>query len=223
MTRVGGRHFAGLQYQYYKVSNTSFVDTLQYSPKNAELGYNGFTTSGLGLVYLYDSRNNVINSMHGTYIEVSSLYLNKIEGSQYNFYNYTIDARKFFPIGKGQVLAIQGLLNHNVGDVPWRQMAAMGGFSLMRGYYLGRLRDKNYAAFQAEYRLHLWKFLGMAAFASTGEVAPRLGDLTFGELKFAGGAGLRFQVDKKERVNIRFDVGFGSNQPGYYLTIGEAF
>jgi outer membrane protein assembly factor BamA len=221
--RIGGRHFAGLQYQYYKVANTSFVDTVHYNPHNSNLGYQGFTTSGLGLVYLYDSRDNVINSGRGTYIELSSLFLDHSEGSQYDFQNYTLDVRKFIPIKKGQVLALQGIINHNQGDVPWRQMAAMGGFSMMRGYYLGRHRDKNYAAFQAEYRLHVWKFFGMTFFGATGEVAPELGKLSIDELKFAGGAGLRFQVDKKERVNIRFDVGFGSNQAGYYLTIGEAF
>jgi hypothetical protein len=54
-------------------------------------------------------------------------------------------------------------------------------------------------------------------------VAPELEKIAPAQLKFAGGAGLRFQVDKKERVNIRFDMGFGGGQPGYYLTIGEAF
>lgn len=223
LRRVTKRHFAGLQYQYYKVSNTSFSDTLNLDPGNSRLGYGGFTTAGLGLVYLYDSRDNVINSSHGTYVELSSLFCEPYFGSQYQFYNITLDARKFVPIGRGQVLAFQGIINHNQGDVPWRQMATMGGFSMMRGYYLGRHRDKNYIAVQAEYRLHIWKFFGMAFFASTGEVAAQMEQITPSELKFAGGTGLRFQVDKKERVNIRFDVGFGTGTPGYYLTIGEAF
>ena len=223
LARLGGRHFAGLQYQYYKVWKTSFADTTQYSPHNKELGYAGFQTSGFGLVYLFDSRDNVINSSHGNYFEVSQLIASQSTGSQYTFHNLTLDARKFFPIGKGQVLAFQGLLNHNQGDVPWRQMAAIGGFSMMRGYYLGRHRDKNYAAFQAEYRLHVWKFFGMTFFGATGQVAHALEKIELNQFKFAGGAGLRFQVDKKERVNIRFDVGFGSGQPGYYLTLGEAF
>lgn len=223
VTRVWGRHFLGFQYQYYNVSHTSFKDTLQYNPTDARLGYRGFRTSGLGLVYLYDSRDNVINSRKGTYLEFSNLVANHSEGSQYDFNNITLDVRKFYPVGKGQVLAFQGIINHNQGDLPWRQMAAMGGFSMMRGYYLGRHRDKNYAAFQAEYRLHIWKFFGMTFFGSAGEVAPQLEKLSLNELKYAGGAGLRFQVDKKERVNIRFDMGFGSGTPGYYLTIGEAF
>jgi outer membrane protein assembly factor BamA len=223
VARINKRHFVGVQYQYYKVSNTSFLDTLLYNPQNNRLGYGGFTTAGLGLVYLYDSRNNVINSRTGTYFEISTLVCSPSLGSQYQFNNITVDARKFIPLGKGKVLALQGLLNHNQGDVPWRQMAAMGGFSMMRGYYLGRHRDKNYAAFQAEYRVHIWKFFGMTFFGATGAVAPELEKIAPAQLKFAGGTGLRFQVDKKERVNIRFDMGFGGGQPGYYLTIGEAF
>lgn len=224
VARVEKRHFIGLQYQYYKVSNTSFLDTTLYNPNNSHLGYGGFTTAGLGPVYLYDSRDNVINSYHGTYLEISTLIASSKLGSQYDFNNFTVDARKFYPVGRSNVLAFQAIVNHNQGDLPWRQMAAMGGFSMMRGYYLGRHRDKNYAAFQAEYRLHVYKFFGMAFFAATGQVAPRMEDMRAGELKFAGGTGLRFQVDKKEKVNIRFDVGWsGSGQPGYYLTIGEAF
>ncbi len=223
LRRVTKRHFVGLQYQYYKVSDTTFPDTLTFDPGNKRLGYGGFTTAGLGPVYLYDSRNNVINSSHGAYVELSTLFCEPSLGSQFQFYNITLDARKFIPIGKGQVLALQGIVNHNQGDVPWRQMATMGGFSMMRGYYLGRHRDKNYIAAQAEYRLHIWKFFGMAFFASAGEVASQMEKMKASELKFAGGTGLRFQVDKKERVNLRFDVGFGTGTPGYYLTIGEAF
>ena len=225
LARVKKRHFVGLQYQYYKVAHSSFLDTALYNPKNSHLGYGGFTTAGLGPAYLYDSRNNVINSHHGTYVEVSTLIANQTLGSQYTFNNITLDARKFFPVGHSRnVLAFQTIINHNQGDLPWRQMAAMGGFSMMRGYYQGRHRDKNYAAFQAEYRLHVYKFFGMTFFGATGEVARKIENLSFNQLKFAGGGGLRFEVDKKERVNIRFDIGFSkSGPPGYYLTIGEAF
>ncbi|HBK88587.1 MAG: BamA/TamA family outer membrane protein [Cyclobacteriaceae bacterium] len=223
VARLTRRHFAGLQYQYYNVSHTSFSDTVHIQPMHERLGYSGFITSGLGLVYLYDSRNNVINSSRGSYLEVSSLVSDPSLGSQYQFNNITIDARKFVPMPHGRVLAFQALLNHNQGDVPWRQMAAMGGFSMMRGYYLGRHRDKNYVAFQAEYRVPIYKFFGMAFFGSTGMVAPQLEKISPAQFKVAGGAGFRFQVDKKERVNIRFDMGFGSGQTGYYLTIGEAF
>jgi outer membrane protein assembly factor BamA len=223
VARLTRRHFAGIQYQYYNVSHTSFSDTVHINPMHERLGYNGFITSGLGLVYLYDSRNNVINSNRGTYIEVSTLVSDPALGSQYQFNNITVDARKFVPLRHGHIIAFQGLLNHNQGDLPWRQMAAMGGFSMMRGYYLGRHRDKNYVAVQAEYRMPIYKFFGMVFFGSTGMVAPQLEQIAVSQFKVAGGAGLRFQVDKKERVNIRFDVGFGSGQTGYYLTIGEAF
>ena len=225
VARVEKRHFVGFQYQYYNLSHASFADTIKYNPENSQLGYGGFRTAGLGPVYLYDSRNNVINSMRGAYIEVSTLIANKALGSQYTFNNITLDARKFFPVGRrSNVLAFQTIINHNQGELPWRQMAAMGGFSMMRGYYLGRHRDKNYAALQAEYRLHVWKFFGMTFFGAAGEVASKMEDLAFNQLKFSGGGGLRFEVDKKERVNIRFDIGFSkSGPPGYYLTIGEAF
>ena len=173
------------EYYYGIGNNTTDAD-------GSAVEYQSFRTNHriVARVEKRDPRNNVINSMRGAYIEVSTLIANQALGSQYSFNNITLDARNIFPVGRRRnVLAVQTIINHNQGELPWRQMAAMGGFTMMRGYYLGRHRDKNYAAFQAEYRLHVWKFFGMTFFGAAGEVAPKMEDLAFSQLKFSGGGG----------------------------------
>jgi hypothetical protein len=48
--------------------------------------------------------------------------------------------------------------------------------------------------------------------------------MSFNNLKISGGGGLRFTIDAKERINLRFDYAFGRfNSRGFYLSISEAF
>jgi hypothetical protein len=42
-------------------------------------------------------------------------------------------------------------------------------------------------------------------------------------LKPAMGTGIRYAIDKKEKLNFRFDVGFGQRSNGFYFYITEAF
>ena len=93
----------------------------------------------------------------------------------------------------------------------------------MRGYYEGRYRDRQYLAGQAEYRFPLWWRIGGAAFAGMGDVAPDLGSFTFSSLKPSYGLGLRFMINKEEKVNIRLDYAWGKETSGFYLEITEAF
>jgi hypothetical protein len=42
-------------------------------------------------------------------------------------------------------------------------------------------------------------------------------------LKPSLGSGLRYAIDKKEKLNLRLDVGFGHHSYGLYFNITEAF
>jgi outer membrane translocation and assembly module TamA len=93
----------------------------------------------------------------------------------------------------------------------------------MRGYYAGRFRDKNLLVFQAEYRLPLVWRLGLVGFAGLGNVAGKFSQLNLDSLKPSYGVGLRFLFDKKEKIRIRMDIGFGKGTSGFYFSIFEAF
>ena len=98
----------------------------------------------------------------------------------------------------------------------------------MRGYYLGRFRDKNLVAGQAEYRflpipLGFTKRFGAAVFAATGSVFNNFQALNQTRMVVAGGAGIRFLIFPKKDIFTRFDVAFTNEGHGFYLFIGEAF
>ena len=56
-----------------------------------------------------------------------------------------------------------------------------------------------------------------------GQVARDTGQLGINRFHYSYGAGLRVLLVEEEGLNLRADFGFGSDQSGFYLGIGEVF
>jgi hemolysin activation/secretion protein len=122
------------------------------------------------------------------------------------------------------VLALNGFVDFLSGDVPFQQLALIGGPRKMRGYFEGRFRDKNLWMFQAEYRWPIKGIFGMTFFANAASVAPDLNTLLSEQVHFAGGLGLRIRLSKEDKVNLRVDLGINEEGQVFpYFTVGEAF
>jgi hypothetical protein len=97
----------------------------------------------------------------------------------------------------------------------------------MRGLYENVFIDKNAAAVRAEYRFPL-TFLpgerwGGAVFGAVGDAFPDATTLEDIDLKVAGGAGLRFALNKTEKINVRLDIGVSRYGVFPYVMLQEAF
>jgi outer membrane translocation and assembly module TamA len=78
--------------------------------------------------------------------------------------------------------------------------------------------------FQAEVRQKLFWRIDGVAFVGAGQVGYKLSDYTFDGTKFAGGGGLRFRFNRRDRLNIRLDYAGGTDTPpSIYFAVGEAF
>ena len=222
LKKVVDYNFVGIQYRLIHLYD------LIYEPRflledQARLEAEAGTYSGLGLAYLHDSRDNVLNSFKGSYLEFTATFHRRSLASDFNFTRYRLDARKYWLLETHTVLATQFLGEFNDGDVPFRELALMGGDQIMRGYYQGRFRDKNQVALQAEYRRQVIPWLGFVLFGSVGDVAASVDQFDLGDFKAAGGAGIRLMINKKDRVNIRFDYGLGRDTNGFYFAFAESF
>jgi outer membrane protein assembly factor BamA len=180
--------------------------------------------SGLGVSFTYDDRNNAFAPNKGTFLQFYANHFDKVTGSSFNFNQFVVDTRKYFRIYKEQVLALQVYGIFNTGnEVPLRSLGALGGSSIMRGYYEGRYRDRDMAEVQSEYRVPIWRLISGVVFASMGNVGHAPNDFSFDYLKYSYGGGLRIALNKKEKLNLRLDYGFAKNSNGFYLQVGEAF
>lgn len=214
--------YAGVQYNAERMFNVE-ADSLGLLNTQKPLGYNGYSAAGAGLTLYYDDRDFVYFPLHGQFIELSHVSYGKALGGAYRFTNITLDARKYIQLWKRNVLALQGFVNMNEGDIPFRMQGVLGSDMYMRGYYRGRYRDKHAMAFQAELRKTVWGPLGVVVFVGGGTVAAHPEGL-FNGIKPNIGAGIRFLAIPKEKINISIDYGWGSNGEGaLYLGMHEAF
>ncbi len=220
--------FVGAKLDYQRFFDVEFVDGTNGVGFPLPLGNEGSNSVGLGLGVVYDNRHNVLNVRKGFFSELALINYNDIWGSSYNFTSVLSDTRIYRPIGKRNVFAAQLLGEFNSGEIPFNQLALLGGESIMRGYYLGRFRDNNQIAAQVEYRflplpLGFTDRIGLALFAGAGNTFPDIESLQVNDFVIAGGAGLRFLLFPKKDIWTRLDVAFTNEDVGFYLFIGEAF
>ncbi|WPP50994.1 BamA/TamA family outer membrane protein [Catalinimonas niigatensis] len=223
LRRLYKSFYVGIEVDVQRLSNVSF--NWEETSGELPLGSQGSTNLGLGLGIVHDDRHNVLNVRKGWFAELAYLRYG-IGNNALSFSNLLIENRWYIPTKESEVLAIQLLGQFVGGDVPFNQMALMGGESLMRGYYLGRYRDRAMVAGQVEYRWLPFPFSqrwGAAAFMALGQVAPEVSELQLSRLLPAGGVGVRFLLFKKKDIYTRVDVAFTEEGPGFYFFIGEAF
>ena len=218
--------FTGFEFDFQRLSQVSFEWDGNQQTLGIPRGNQGSGNLSLGWGVLYDNIHNVLNPRHGKYMEVAYLASNTAWGSTFSFETLFTDFRFYHPIRKRNVLATQVYGQFSRGDVPFNELALMGGERLMRGYYLGRYRDKKLIAGQVEYRMLPFSFAkrwGLAAFGAVGSVFPDFESYTDNPLRWAVGAGPRFLLFPRKDIYNRLDVAFTSEGMGFYFHIGESF
>lgn len=187
-------------------------------------GSDGGLVSGAGAVAMWDTRDNILFPTTGSFHTASIFRSGGPLGGDFQMTRYSVDLRRYLSLRDGHVVAFQGYLRSVAGDVPFDMLPRLGGQSIMRGTFQGRYRDRHLVAAQAEYRAHLWRRLGLAAFAGAGQVAPDLDAVALTDLHYSLGLGFRFMIDRRERMNLRIDLGYGRDgASGVYITVGESF
>jgi outer membrane protein assembly factor BamA len=214
--------YAGLKYSYdnfnivqKKAGGELITDTVP--------GSRGGNISGLGVATIIDSRDNIFFPSRGVYTEVFLQPFTKWEGSNYNFTLFSINASKYIATFHNQVLAFNLYAESAAGSTPFFEMPYLGGENTLRGLYEGTYRDNYAGALQGEYRFPIWWIFGGDVFGDMGEVVHTLNEVTPSYLRYTWGLGLRLQIDQKQKINLRGDVGFYNGVPSFYFVYGEAF
>jgi hypothetical protein len=217
--------YTGLEMDFQQLSSVTFTPATS-SAVELPTGSQGSANLAFGWGVLYDTRHNVLNVREGFFSELALLRYDKAWGSDFSFTTIISDNRFYKRINERDVLATQLLGQFNRGDIPFNQLALLGGESINRGYYLGRYRDKNQLAAQVEYRMLPFPFAkrwGAAVFGSSGTVFNDFSKLSFDNIVWSGGGGVRFLIFPKKDIYTRVDVAFTKEKPGFYFFIGEAF
>jgi len=186
-------------------------------------GKMGFEAKGIGPMLMVDTRDNPLNPAKGMYLEASYIDYKNILNNTNTFTALTIDARKFHTFFDKLIWNGNIYFSNCKGDVPYKMLPELGGARFLRGYYRGRFRDNNMLLAQQEFRMSIYKILGIAAFGGVGKVSKTITELKTNEWHYDYGIGLRLRINKKENTNIRIDYGRTKDSQGIYVVFAEAF
>jgi outer membrane translocation and assembly module TamA len=144
-------------------------------------------------------------------------------GAQLSYKEFELAYNKYISLGRKNVLAAHVASCVATSEAPFFDICLLGYTKDLRGYPIGQYRDYRMLAGQAEFRRELFWRLGAVAFFGVGEVGKTFGDFNASNLVPGGGIGLRYQVTKKNHLNLRADYAWGENSRAFYMSVGEAF
>ncbi len=217
--------YFGLELDYQGLNRVNYIDT-EPDFELPKVGAMGSNNLGIGLGLLYNNIHNAMNPRQGLYSEWAFMNYNAAAGSDFNMTTYIIDNRIYRPVKENTVFATQLYGQFTSGNPPFNMLSLMGGESLMRGYYLGRYRDKNLVAGQVEYRILPFAFSkrwGASVFLAVGQVYGDDYGFNWDLFLPTGGAGIRYLIFPEKDIYTRIDVSFTEEGRGVYFFIGEAF
>lgn len=178
-----------------------------------------------GLEGELDTRDNDYWPESGSFGKLKASFFSEGLGSSLAFQHYMAGWSWY-----GRMPAPRLVLATNVnaaaaaGDVPFYALPSIGsGRFALRGYTMGRYRDRVMAAGQAELRYRFQGRLGAVVFGGFGLVAPDASGIFDAQLLPAGGLGARYRLVEKFPLHMRLDLAWGRDETLFYFSVGEAF
>jgi hypothetical protein len=235
LKRVKPYLFAGFGYDMdYNIRIHTDIDTLSLTKFSAyPYGTTNNTSSfssGITFNLLYDTRNNSINPLPGTFFNVIYRVNPQFLGSNTNWHSLYLDARKYIalnPMGQN-VLALWSYFWTTLGsNPPYLNLPAIGWDPNQRsgrGFYPGRYIGRALYYAEAEYRRDI-TYDGLFGFVVFGELVTATEPDTheFSTLHPAAGTGLRIKFNKRSASNVGIDFAFSNAYNTVSINLGEAF
>ena len=214
------------------VANEKYTYHYNYSKKHGFSDKN-YAVNGISFNLIYDTRDNLINSNNGLYLNMNYRYNPQTDLNKHRSTTLLLETRYFIPISKinkqhvigfwayGQFLTNGRLPYLNQPAIGWDQNSRSG-----KGYTQGLFRGTNLMYFESEYRFPITKnqMISGTVFANAttaSDVDKNIG--LFESIQPAVGIGLRILLDKNTLTNFILNFGLGRDSQTFYFNDGEGF
>jgi len=204
-------------------------DIKRYYSERTLPGLNGADQYFIGADIMHDTRDNEGSPTTGGYERFSVSFRESVAGDRFKYIRYKADLARFIPVfGPKRVIALHALFEFNDNfsghEVPFFDLARVGGYKSLRGYQFNRFFGAGRVAFHAEYRYQIWNYKAYALdtipFFEMGEVFEEVGKFKGGYLRYS--YGLSFRVKYKNKV-ASVDGAHSSEGTYFYVGFGAPF
>jgi hypothetical protein len=144
-----------------------------------------------------DTRPSAAYSTRGTHLATRYARYQEAEERPFSFDRWDYEASQLVPLVREQyVLAFRGLLmttgTGGADEVPYMLSPYIGSGSTLRGFRNRRFTDRQAMVVTAEYRWRPSRYLDLALFVDSGQVASSVRNLARDRFETAWGVGARF-------------------------------
>ena len=177
------------------------------------------TTSGLGIMATYDSRDDNYYPTEGINFEFIWMRDSETWGSDFDFNKLDTRYNTYLPLTPKDTLALRAAFARADEETPFYLLPSLK----MRGFPNGRYKNENSLSGHAEWRRKFHPRWGFILFYEIGSTAASTSDLFQDEKISSYGGGIRWQVTKDKSLNLGIDVGFSDDESAVYVQVGEKF
>ena len=217
MRRLGeSENFIGGRWIYLDL-DTRF-DASQPAPTLAP-GGSAVRSSGLGVTFEHDSRDNFFTPSSGWKGYLESMFYSPDIGSDNKYETYRAYAFGYLPFQKNLVLG--GRLDGRAarGDVPFYQLP----FIDLRGIPAARYQDENAGVAELELRWNATPRWALIGFLGAGRAWGSRTGFDDANTVTAWGAGFRYLVARRLGIYMGVDLAKGPEETAIYVQAGSAW
>jgi len=177
------------------------------------------TTTLLGGVVEYDTRDNVFSPTTGWRAHVDASASSTALGSDFDFQSGETFVHGWWPFSAKWVSGVRFQANEIWGDPAYYQLP----YIQMRGIPMMRYQGRVVALAETEQRIHIWHRWSTVAFVGAGRAADSWEKFSDAETPVAGGFGPRYLIARAFGLQGGVDVAYGPEGFAWYITFGNAW
>jgi hypothetical protein len=176
-------------------------------------------SSGLGLTFEHDSRDNFFTPSSGWKGYLESMFYSPDYGSDNKYQTYRAYAFSYLPLAKEFVLGVRADGRAARGDVPFYQLP----FIELRGIPVARYQDENAGVVETELRWNVtprWALIGFLGAGRAWGSTTSFGDADTAK---SWGVGFRYLIARRLGLYMGADIARGPEDTAFYIQAGSAW
>jgi hypothetical protein len=217
LRRLGdSNHFLALRWIYLDLDST--FDPEQERPLLSDREV-ARRSSGLGLSWEYDGRDNFFTPSRGAFAAVDAVLYGPTIGSDNTFQIYRAYVYSYVPLGASFVFGGRFDARAARGDVPFYQLPYID----LRGIPAVRYQDENVDVIEAELRWNVTSRWALVGFGGVGRAWGRSTNFNDAPDEASKGVGFRYQIARRLGLYVGADVAWGPEEMAWYIQAGSAW